>query len=218
MQQQHIEQLESRIQYYVEQQSYLSLIKIDIQKYKSAYDKSLKEGTLYSPFTPDHQSNSFEIISLGSRDEIIELEEVLGDTKTWVDQVQEELKRSKAQIELLQRQNSDLESQTTRGDVQRERQLQDLLEYKKNTQHNEKSYLNQIEKLEKTKSEYLKKLDKSQADLKLANSKIIEERAKYEKVLKSEEILLIENNLLKSNLTDSQVKSNAEQVAKFEGS
>jgi len=52
MQQEHIEKLESRIQYYIEQQSYLSLVRIDLQKYKHAYDKSLKDGTAYSPFTP----------------------------------------------------------------------------------------------------------------------------------------------------------------------
>lgn len=85
MQQEHIEKLESRIQYYIEQQSYLSLVRIDLQKYKHAYERSLKDGTDYSPFTPSKQNEEFELINFDTKDEIVALEEVVGDTKNWVE-------------------------------------------------------------------------------------------------------------------------------------
>ena len=51
----HIELLERKVTYYMEQQSLFSLMRSDIEKYKSAYQKSVKEGTLYSPFTATKQ-------------------------------------------------------------------------------------------------------------------------------------------------------------------
>jgi hypothetical protein len=52
---QHIEQLESKVEHYVEQQSLMALMREDLGKYKAAYNKSLKEATMFALFTPTTQ-------------------------------------------------------------------------------------------------------------------------------------------------------------------
>lgn len=50
--QEHIDILERKVEYYIEQQSLFSLMKGDLEKYKTVYDQSVHFETLYSPFTP----------------------------------------------------------------------------------------------------------------------------------------------------------------------
>lgn len=52
MQQNHIELLERKVEHYVEQQSLFAMMRGDLEKYKKCYEKSVKDATPYSPFTP----------------------------------------------------------------------------------------------------------------------------------------------------------------------
>jgi len=50
--QSHIEILERKVEYYVEQQSMFMMMNGDLEKYKKVFDMSVEAETMYSPFTP----------------------------------------------------------------------------------------------------------------------------------------------------------------------
>lgn len=55
----------------------------DLEKYKSAYMKSVKEETFYSPFTPSKQFKSDSLVQIGKRNDIVDLNDVMGESKAW---------------------------------------------------------------------------------------------------------------------------------------
>ena len=99
MQQNHIELLERKVEHYVEQQSLFAMMRGDLEKYKKCYEKSVKDATPYSPFTPQRQYTPVELVTQGKRNEIIDLNGVMGETKTWHQRMQDTIDRQKEEIE-----------------------------------------------------------------------------------------------------------------------
>lgn len=69
------------MEHYVEQQSLMALMREDLGKYKAAYNKSLKEATMFALFTPTAQYQPDTLVPLGKRNEIVDLTGVMGETK-----------------------------------------------------------------------------------------------------------------------------------------
>ena len=46
--------LERKVEHYVEQQSLFTVMKADLERYKSIYKMSMEIETMYSPFTPQN--------------------------------------------------------------------------------------------------------------------------------------------------------------------
>ena len=79
--QSHIEILERKVEYYVEQQSMFMMMNGDLEKYKKVFDMSVEAETMYSPFTPNNQYAPDKLVQLARRGDIIDIEKVMGDTK-----------------------------------------------------------------------------------------------------------------------------------------
>ena len=79
--QSHIEILERKVEYYVEQQSMFMMMNGDLEKYKKIFDQSVEAETMYSPFTPINQYAPDKLVQLARRGDIIDIEKVMGDTK-----------------------------------------------------------------------------------------------------------------------------------------
>ncbi len=101
----------------------MALMREDLAKYKVAYNKAVKDATMFSLFTPTTQFVPDQLVSQGKRNEIVDLSGVMGETKLQFTQMEQTIKSLKEEVAKLNKKLIEAETNSNVGDAQMQRKV-----------------------------------------------------------------------------------------------